>query len=280
MTKMVINMIVLYFTIVILLFLSLDSFSQQESIPSKLLKLREETERGISYFITKDFSNSITILSNSVQMSDEIISLLSNEITSPKGGSENIVSLVEPTDVEDKSIMITAIRKSTTEAIKFYIMGNIPKSIEKVNTIKRISLVLLEQNYLSLREVEFRKALEEKLSSIEKTRALEREIIDNKVAIEKLKPVYITNIVTNIKIITNIETPMNIIGTSEKLKVVYVTNIFTNVKIVTNVVRESERVNLLIPGVVVGIALLISLILLILTRIRIRKRIKDLSELM
>ncbi|MCX8028620.1 MAG: hypothetical protein N2712_01320 [Brevinematales bacterium] len=232
--------------------------AQQESIPSKILKLREETEKGISYFISKDFNSSITTLSNSILLADEIILSLSDETTSPKTETDSI-ALPDAITKDDKSIIVTTVRKSTTEAIKFYIVGKIDKSIEKINTIKSISKSVTEEAYKSIREIEYKKSLEEKLSSVEKLREFEKELI-SKSKDEKPRFVYITNLITKTKFVTNV-----------------ITRYQTTMK---NVEQDKNAPILLVITGTVGFVALFTILIITIQKIRIKKRIKDISEIM
>lgn len=233
-------------------------FAQQESIPTKILKLREETEKGISYFISKDFDKSITTLSNSLILADEIILELSNEGSLPKA---EIDTITLPNDAikSDRSMIITTVRKSTTEAIKFYIVGRIDKSIEKINTIKNISISVIEESHKSIKETEYKKLLEEKLSSVEKLREFEKELI-SKSKDEKPRFVYITNLITKTKFVTNV-----------------ITRYQTTMKDVEQ--ANNNPILLVITGAV-GLVTLFTILIITIQKIRIKKRIKDISEIM
>lgn len=245
-----------FYKILVIILLSfvlpITCLGREANIPNKLLTLREETEKGISYFIAKDFTNSIISLSNSLRIADEVILLLSNELVSEVYPSEDeIRSLVVPEKIteKDKSLIITTVRKSTTEAIKFYVAGNVPKSIERITLIKSISLSVIEKANKSLEEIEYRRSLEEKVSSLEKLKTLEKDIISKSME-RASRVVYVTRVVTNVKV---------------------------EEKVVEKRILPDPRI---VVGAIVAIVLLTSLVILILHRIRLKKRMKDLSEIM
>lgn len=223
-------------------------FSQGEyDIPNKILKLREETEKGISYFITKDFSNSIVVLSNSVAMADEIIILISNELGRETRESRNL--FVEGREEGSRSPIVTLVRRCAVEAIKFYVVGDVERSIENLNRIKGISLFVIGECYKALSEIEYRKELEKRLSSSRRIEVFEREIVE-KVKTEK-----------GVKVMTN-----------------FVTNFVTNIINKGLTEREEESIKVILGATILGLFTFIGVIFW--RRYRMRKRIKDISELM
>lgn len=228
---------------VIISLFHIEAFSE-DNIPNKILNLREEAEKGISYFIQKDFSNCIYTLSNTIILAEEIIILLSKEI--PQSEPTSISNYENIQFEESKSILITTLRKSTSKAIKNYIIGNIQKSIENIIVIKNISKSILDEAVISLNEINSKRELEKKLSSYEEMKELENKILKKSKSLEKQTYIYLTNFITNTKIITN-----------------------------HSINTQGNILLLIIPPIIFTIALLSIIFIL-----KIKKRIEDISDLM
>ena len=223
---------------------------QEEAIPKKILKLREEAEKGISLFLHMEFDESLKVLSNSLNSAQNIILEISKEGTKPQEETSIFVEKIE----KDKSEIITSIRKITAKAIKYYVIGDIKNSIKSINEIAEIINLVISEVIKYKSESEYKKEIENKLSKLENLKKYEKEILS--------KYLNQTTYQTKIKTITNI-------------KVQTITNVITN-----RIEKEITNQALPILSILIASILTVVLAVILIMYLKRNKRIKDISDLL
>ncbi|MGB9621769.1 MAG: hypothetical protein ACPL4C_04960 [Brevinematia bacterium] len=127
-----------------LLFIFISSFVsilEAQMVSSDILYLREISERGVSLFIAGDYENALIQISNAIDFSKSLLIKLSNE------GQEfgKVVDLRDVDYVPSKSELITSIRKFTAESVKYYVLGNINESAKRIVAIQNILIIVQDK---------------------------------------------------------------------------------------------------------------------------------------
>ena len=215
------------------------------SISEAILVLREKAEIGVSYFITGDYEHAIVKLNETISFADKILETLSNEVGSSYESFSEEIIVLRPS----KSELITSIRRYTTEAVKSYIVGKIDVTISRVIAIKNVIKIVLNKA-VEARNFDKSKGAKGSYSFTD----LEKRVLDE---VKELgSSLYSTQL--NVVSITNFVFETNIVVREE--------NVFSRKYLVY---------------IVATFGLLLVGVFIVLLRYRfVKKRIKDLSDLL
>lgn len=237
----------------VLVLFGLPIFLKAQMISSDILYLREISEKGISFFIAGDYESALTHISNAIDFSQSLLAKLSNE-------GERLGENVEVREVDylpSKSELVTSVRKFTAEAVKYYIVGNINKSAERIMAIQNILKIVQDKCIENINSL--KTSITNSNLSYKKNLAGEKEVLKEIEGFNKdiFKPVVVT-------------------------RYVMITNTLTNKVIEERVVKVKES---LLSSIyfqiflVVAVFLVILITFLLVKFLFMRKRINDLSDI-